>query len=361
MNAARKRELTVVAICVVSLCAIGFHLPVRWQLNQANIVLKQGLLLGKKDGRVPAGQISQLQQARMLLERLGRGRWVDCMSSLQRNQAKTNLELQDYPATVAILERRVNACKDDLLAWFWLGRAYNLIQDRERAIDAWRSAGAVVPLQTLGDQLTRQGMWAEGAKAYLAALALQPANCIYRVRAGNALWWSARNLAAAMAQFEQAVVLCPEAVEAYVGAGRILLEAKEYAEAERWATLGRTVDPLSEAPLNVLALSKLRQGRVWEAMEFLHKALSLNPKSAEVHALLGSAYVGLGELEQSIQELNEAIRLGPAQAWHYETLGLVYEKRGDYAGAVIAYSKALELNPASQAAQEHLLRLQERK
>lgn len=175
------------------------------------------------------------------------------------------------------------------------------------------------------------------------------------------MWWEKQNLAGAMEQFQEAIDLCPDQVEGYVTASRVLIEAKNYPEAEQWAILGRKANPASENPLTALALSRLRQNRHAEAVPYLHEALRLNPESAEAHALLGSAYTYLGLLGQAVQELEEAIQTGPAAAWHYDALGIAYEKLGDRPNAIAAYRKALELDPTWQGALDRLLRLQEQK
>lgn len=331
-----------------------------WQLNQVNIILSQELLSIEEDVAQNI-DILRLERSKMLLEDLDKRYMFGCSISLVRNEARVELIFRDYDQVVTILEQWLGTCTDDRLAWFYLGQAYHAEGYWAKAISAWQRAGALVSLQELGNSLAQQRVWSDTLLAYLAALELQPDNCIYRIRAGNATWWARQDLGGAMEQFREAIALCPDQVEGYATAGRVLIEAGNYPEAERWAMLGRRVEPSSEKPLTVLALSQLRKNCPAEAVPYLYEALRLNPNSTEAHALLGAAYTHLGLLKQAVKELEEAISLGPAAAWHYDALGIAYEKMGDRVNAIAAYKKALEVDPSWQGALDRLLLLQDEK
>ena len=73
-------------------------------------------------------------------------------------------------------------------------------------------------------------------------------------------------------------------------------------------------------PLYSLAMVSLREGKAEEAAAYALKALSLDPKSAYAHDVLGLAYANQGQLVQALQSLGQAVRAAPGEEFirkHY--------------------------------------------
>lgn len=259
---------------------------------------------------------------------------------------------------LSVLEVGALRYPSDPMLHLALGNAFEAQGQLDKAVSIWRAARAVVVLQELGNAFAQARKWPEAALVYRAVVDVSPTDCVYRTRTGSAIWQSTQDLAGAMDQFEQAVRLCPANLEGYVDASRVLIDAKSYAEANRWATLGLHVDPASEVPLVMLGLIHLRQNEPAQALPYLQEASSRNAANAEAHALLGSAYLDLRMTTEAVAELSRAIQLEPAQSWQYEALGSAYEQAGNRDSAIAAYLMALELDPENQNTEVRLHNLQ---
>jgi tetratricopeptide (TPR) repeat protein len=90
------------------------------------------------------------------------------------------------------------------------------------------------------------------------------------------------------------------------------------------ANMGETESPANEDP-NYVEGKKAVEAQNWEkAIEWLNKAAMSQPKSADVHNLLGYAYRKTGRLESSFAHYNEALRLDPMHKHAHEYIGEAY-------------------------------------
>ncbi|OGD16997.1 MAG: hypothetical protein A2V76_07040 [Candidatus Aminicenantes bacterium RBG_16_63_14] len=97
---------------------------------------------------------------------------------------------------------------------------------------------------------------------------------------------------------------------------------------EQWEKVRESLseDPY---PLYSLGMVSLREGQVEEAEAQALKALSLDPKSAYAHDVLGLAYATQGRMAQALRSLGQALRLAPKEEFirkHYlQVRGLYIE------------------------------------
>ena len=82
-----------------------------------------------------------------------------------------------------------------------------------------------------------------------------------------------------------------------------------------------------------------------KAIEYLEKALKLNPKSAEVYKDLGVAYGMVKQYEKSCDMSLRAIQLDPRDAQTFVNLGLNYKNLGDMENAKKYFAKAAQIDP----------------
>lgn len=87
-----------------------------------------------------------------------------------------------------------------------------------------------------------------------------------------------------------------------------------------------------------------RTGEKAESIIANKKALSLNPKDAEVHNNLGTVLKELGRLNDAEISLKNAIKISPNFAISYYNLGNIYKERGKLENAKLAFKKAISLN-----------------
>jgi len=111
---------------------------------------------------------------------------------------------------------------------------------------------------------------------------------------------------------------------------------QEYAMA--WAALGGAYS-LKGSFLSI-------QDLVRKGVEMERRAVEIDPELADAHMWLGTALLGLGQVDDAIVSIDEAIRLEPENGQAYQALGRAYwAGKGDFAAAIPAFRKAIELNP----------------
>jgi Flp pilus assembly protein TadD len=82
------------------------------------------------------------------------------------------------------------------------------------------------------------------------------------------------------------------------------------------------------------------EGRDAEAVKSFRQALSIKPKWAEAHSLLGSTLAETGNYKEAEAELREAVTLKPDYAEGWNFLGQFLKNRGKEAEAQEAFKKA---------------------
>src|SRR5260370_24078298 len=84
----------------------------------------------------------------------------------------------------------------------------------------------------------------------------------------------------------------------------------------------------------------------------LQRAISLNPKNAELHYQLARLYFTLGSFVDSIEESKQALALRPDYAEVYHNLALSYEGNGSVDAAIQNFEQAVELNRKNKSNDE---------
>ena len=150
-------------------------------------------------------------------------------------------------------------CMNNRLIVGWEAQSYFEVGSYSMAVSAWKSVRAIVPLQDAGDQFAQQGQWDDALLAYSAVVDLVPDDCVYQTRLGNAFWLGKHEDERALEQYTLVMKKCPDNLESIIMASSVLIDQGNYVTAESLASQAHDKFPLSESPLNVLALSKLRQ------------------------------------------------------------------------------------------------------
>ena len=156
---------------------------------------------------------------------------------------------------------------------------------------------------------------------------------------------------------EEAVSLDPNYARAYgTLAWTYLLEAsygwsksrqKSLDAAYELAQKTLALDDSLASPYMVLSSIHLQKGEIKEAIALRERGVSLEPSSANNHALLGIALLFKGErTEEAIKELKIANRLDPFPPnWILHYLGAAYRVNGDYDKAIKIFKKVIKRSP----------------
>ncbi len=327
---------------------------------------------------------------RLMGEALGSsGRWIDAVDQFKAYQA---------------------LAKDDVDAYFWLGRAYVQVGDLKQAaatfaegaqldpsflasrgeeiaeaadvfLDAGQEALKEGDLGTATDLLTMVAplVPGQGEVYVLLGQAHLQANDVARALAAYAdavnlspdlaneyadeirelgeqglmigqTAWDARDLTRAGQVMEHVAVLLPNQPEAHFLLGNIYNEANQFAQAiEQYQTV-LSLDPGSSSAHTNMGVVYYKIGDLETAIKEYNAALELEPDDAETHYLLGAAYVQREQLEEGKAEFETALALDDQLAPPYIGLGNIYLLQGDPESAVEALKKAQSLSPNSPEA-----------
>jgi protein O-GlcNAc transferase len=95
-----------------------------------------------------------------------------------------------------------------------------------------------------------------------------------------------------------------------------------------------------------LASSCSRQGRIDEAIDYYHQALTVRPDSESARDNLGLLLASVGRLPEAVANFQHAISLQPQLADAHYSLALTLQSQGLLAEAIDHYLHAIELKPA---------------
>ncbi len=131
--------------------------------------------------------------------------------------------------------------------------------------------------------------------------------------------------------------------------GADFLARSDFASAERVANalLARGDDPDA---IHLLALVRIQQNRLEEAVPLLNRSLSVRPGHAQVLLNLGKVLALLNRDEEAVAPLSEAARIQPGMAEAWYELGEAQNRLADLAGAEASLCQVLALEPGHQLA-----------
>lgn len=98
------------------------------------------------------------------------------------------------------------------------------------------------------------------------------------------------------------------------------------------------------------AISLMNQGQYTLARQELYQAISINPKSARAHNLVGLTYFRENNYDQAEAYFTRAIKLDPGYASGYLNLASTYALKEIYQKARDNYEKAINISPDMPAA-----------
>ena len=130
-----------------------------------------------------------------------------------------------------------------------------------------------------------------------------------------------------------------------------LEEARHLAQRKRWEESVRLLgEILGELPghvsaRNVLALCRLRQGRLEEAQDQYLRSLATDPNQFRVHAMLGTIALMQGRLDDAEKQYRRTLAASPAFVEAMANLGFIASLRNDDKTAAEWYEKAIASDP----------------
>lgn len=202
----------------------------------------------------------------------------------------------------------------------------------------------------------RNQVYRSATTLWADVIAKQPDNARAHYNLGLGLL-EARDFAAAEREFRAAIALEPESPRARHKLSTTLLEAGRAAEALPYLQEAVRVRRSSALAYYDLARALLALGRPEETPRLLTEAIRLAPENAAAHYELGNAYVALGRTPEALAPLQAAVRLNPAHAAAHYNLGHVFAQLGRYPEALAEFAAAAKLDPNDAAAKNNAERI----
>ena len=167
------------------------------------------------------------------------------------------------------------------------------------------------------------------------------------------------NFNAALEQWQKAIKINPNYIEAYNGCGNAYKNLKKFEEAVQSFKKAIQIEPrYFEAQIN-LGSVLIKLERFEDAIKNFDKVIDVDNMAAQ--AFQGKAYslMKLKKYEEAIYNFNKSIKINPNDANVFYNLGATYENLKKWQEAADSFSQAMQINPNHEEAYRDLLHLLE--
>jgi len=108
--------------------------------------------------------------------------------------------------------------------------------------------------------------------------------------------------------------------------------------------------PKNPAVFAYLGVASLRNKDADQAIDYLNKAVGLNPNFAQAYLALGESYLMKNDQDKAVESIQMAVKIQPEDARARYDLGLLFYKIDKMDDAVTAFEKAVALDPKFSSA-----------
>jgi tetratricopeptide (TPR) repeat protein len=205
-----------------------------------------------------------------------------------------------------------------------------------------------------GNALRVEGKFEEAITHYAKALELEPDNAAAHINLGNTLRVGGR-LDDAIAHYVKALELEPDNAGAHLNLGNVLQYRGQLEDAIAHYTKALPKNGENAALYYNLGGAILgARGNLDDAAACFSRALSLEPRYAEAHFLMGNIFSAQGKLDDAVACYQRALSLMPERPDVYNELGNTLRVQGKLGSAKECCERALALDPNYAAAHYNL-------
>jgi serine/threonine-protein kinase len=252
------------------------------------------------------------------------------MGMIRNGKGQHELAEQEMRTALQLDPLNADAHRELATAYEAMGRAADAEATYRKAIELRKEDWWSV--KDLGVFHFKRGRYAEAEREFLEVVRLTPDSAKAHSNLGG-LYLTMGKTAEAEEQFMLSVAIEPNA-NAYSNLGSLFFYGGRYADAvepfEKAASLNPTdsrfLMNLADAYRWTPALAGKAPETYRRAIGLIQKEILVNPRDAQLHSKLATAYSSLGEQRQAIAEIEQALERAPADGFVHFRAALVYEE-----------------------------------
>jgi tetratricopeptide (TPR) repeat protein len=265
-------------------------------------------------------------------------------------KGQIQLRQNNAAAAVETLQRALSEDRDNAVAHYQLGLAFDQQRNESRAESQWREAVRLRPdladaqRALAGLELSRGDVdgLLQTAQQLIASQPSMPDGYLYRCIAEMAR----QKYPEAQKDAQQAALLAPQSPAPYVQLGNVQLIQKHYTEAESFYRQALDKDPSSSDGLSGLMNTYVVQKQFDKAIAAVNAQIARSPNNSNFYDLLGTVlFNGKKDLPGAEVALQKAIELDKNNTDALEKLGKVQIEAGSSDQALALYQQSIKDNP----------------
>ena len=160
----------------------------------------------------------------------------------------------------------------------------------------------------------------------------------------------------ALEHLKHALALDPGYSDAQFQLARIYATTDPARAAQSYESI-LAANPQDPGALFQLALLRVRQNRLDDAVALLTRLVAVDPQSFQARSTLAQVQASLGQYAEAEQQFRAALDLQPESERALIELAMLYERWGKADQAAATYGKVLEINPDNHQVRKRLSRL----
>ncbi len=162
-----------------------------------------------------------------------------------------------------------------------------------------------------------------------------------------------RDVKAARAEFERALTIDPDALDAVGGLVALDLSAHDFASAR--TRVDQRVATKPTAPLLALAArTYAASGDLAAAERFLRQSIERDPMYFASYQALGQLYIVQGKLDAALAEFNAVAQRSPKSVAAWTMAGIILQTKGDIVAARGRFERVMQIDPEAAVAANNL-------
>lgn len=229
----------------------------------------------------------------------------------------------------------------------------NQVSRRPRALPITLAVGFLFVPVLITSTRAQARLWGDSIRMWAYATEQAPWSSQLHANLGTALGETGR-FDEALSEYDKALRIAPEFVEALLNQGSALAGLRNYDEAIASYTRVLAIDPEHRTAALNLGAALAAVGRLDEAVARFENLLKLEPRFAEAHVSLGTALIQQNRADEATVHFLEATRIKPFHVEAHAGLGAALAYQGKVDEAVAEYETVLKIQPDHAGAHVNL-------